>query len=145
MLSGTLRLSILLAPALSGLASASRLEIEHTSSLHGHAQESALLFEPVRAALDALTSRPSCYRNATLMLIHDCHSIANDLTEDKKAEYAVALTLCELNTAGVEGPPSCLQGSFQAALCLRSLESKMQWWTSYSGYYRDVWTWPRPH
>ncbi|ORY81450.1 Tht1-like nuclear fusion protein-domain-containing protein [Protomyces lactucae-debilis] len=130
---------ILLDLMISCIAVAPRSDIEHISPQATDAKaDTAVLFAPIHDMLQSLVMRPSCFRNATLRLIDDCKSIAMELDEAKKAEYAVALTICELNTAGVEGPPACSPPEYQAALCLRSLESRMQWWTSYSGYYRDV-------
>ena len=68
--------------------------------------------------------------------------------DDLKSVYATRLAICELRSAGAPIPPKC--ESFAPALnndkgkaydkgdnrdlshCLKSLESRPQWWTSYS-------------
>ncbi|MCJ1313156.1 hypothetical protein MMC25_006833 [Agyrium rufum] len=108
-----------------------------------------------RKAVELLTSMqsaPTCNRVATATLLTSCQSIDGsgpnheDTLETVKATYAAQLALCELRNAGAETPSQCkilpATASFitpdssmnrrQLTNCLRSLESRPQWWTSYS-------------
>ena len=101
-----------------------------------------------------MQSAPSCNRRATSSLLASCQSIegpsssAEIKLDDLRSAYATMLAICELRSAGAPLPPDC--GSFSMVLdsdqskaydnhdkrnlnlCLKSLESRPQWWTSYS-------------
>ena len=98
----------------------------------------------------------SCNRLATSTLLGSCQSIdgsnqnAEVSLEDVRSVYAAQLAMCEIVSAGSAIPQTCksLASSLgtefhqisgfksirrdQLGLCLQSLESKPQWWTSYS-------------
>ncbi|BFZ56586.1 hypothetical protein PYCC9005_003633 [Savitreella phatthalungensis] len=74
-------------------------------------------------------------------MLHGCASDSNEnLDEHAKARFAIELTLCELNLARADPPNSCLQldSTDQVATCIAELETRPQFWTSFSGYFRDV-------
>ena len=99
---------------------------------------------------------PSCNRLATSTLLDSCQSIdgsnnnAGVSLEDVRSVYAAQLAMCEIVSAGSAVPQTCkslatslgtdihqISGfksirRYQLGLCLQSLESKPQWWTSYS-------------
>lgn len=99
---------------------------------------------------------PSCNRLAASTLLESCQTIdgsirdAEDFLEDMRSVYAARLAMCEIVSAGSTVPQPCksldvspgtnvhqTSGSKnirrdQLGLCLQSLESKPQWWTSYS-------------
>ena len=99
---------------------------------------------------------PSCNRLAASTLLDSCHTVdgsarnAEDSLEDIRSVYAAQLAICEIVSAGSAVPQTCksLDASpgtnihqtsgftsirrDQLGLCLQSLESKPQWWTSYS-------------
>lgn len=99
---------------------------------------------------------PSCNRLAASTLLDSCHAVdgskndAENTLEDVRSVYAAQLAMCEISSAGSGIPQECksLDISSQAKihqtngfkyiwkdqlnLCLHSLESKPQWWTSYS-------------
>ncbi|CCJ31104.1 unnamed protein product [Pneumocystis jirovecii] len=93
-------------------------------------------FMPMLETLHLLSRKPSCFRFSVSSLISTCEKLDSDLHEDEKLAFAVRLTLCELDTAHVEVPETCRQKNFQK--CVKELETRPQWWTSYSGYFRDV-------
>ena len=106
--------------------------------------------------LSSLQGSPSCNRIATSTLLDSCHSLdgtkknAEDSLESVRSVYAAQLAICEIVSAGSTVPQTCksldtssetnihqIRGSNtirreQLGLCLQSLESKPQWWTSYS-------------
>ena len=99
---------------------------------------------------------PSCNRLAALTLLDSCQTIdgsdpnAEDFLEDMRSVYAARLAMCEIVGAGSAVPPPCKSLDVssgttvhqtsgiknirrdQLGQCLQSLESKPQWWTSYS-------------
>ena len=100
--------------------------------------------------LESLQSAPTCNKLATSSLLSSCQSIEistpdqGSLLEGIKATYAAQLALCELRNVGAEPPEQCSLMAFddgtpnidlhsaELRACLRSLESRPQWWTSYS-------------
>ena len=106
--------------------------------------------------LSSMQSSPSCNRLAALTLLDSCQTIdgsdpnAEDFLEDMRSVYAARLAMCEIVGAGSSVPPPCKSLDVssganvhqtsgiktirrdQLGLCLQSLESKPQWWTSYS-------------
>ena len=106
--------------------------------------------------LSSMQSAPSCNRLAALTLMNSCQSIegSNPNSEasldDIRSIYAAQLAMCEIESAGSDIPQSCarlahhpesktpLSDSLklipkgQLSRCLQSLESRPQWWTSYS-------------
>ncbi|MCJ1354189.1 MAG: hypothetical protein MMC33_004176 [Icmadophila ericetorum] len=104
--------------------------------------------------LESMQSAPSCNRIATSRLLKSCQLIEGPSAnteaaiEDVRAVYAAQLAICEVRSAGAQIPTHCdlilptdeeIQPSFrnapagrELAQCLQSLESRPQWWTSYS-------------
>ncbi|CAD6580993.1 MAG: hypothetical protein ASARMPREDX12_000330 [Alectoria sarmentosa] len=106
--------------------------------------------------LSSMQASPSCNRLAASTLLDSCHTIdgsirnAEESLEDVRSVYAAQLAMCEIVSAGSAVPQACKSldvspgtnvhqtGGFknirrdQLGLCLQSLESKPQWWTSYS-------------
>ena len=87
------------------------------------------------------------------MLLDSCHSIegsghdVDTSAEDLQSIYAAQLAVCEIGSADSIKPQSCNSLSMMAKdkskglksirketlrQCLKSLESRPQWWTSYS-------------
>ena len=100
--------------------------------------------------LESMQSAPTCNKLATSNLLSSCQSIEGSSPdrgsslEGIKAAYAAQLALCELRNVGAEPPEQCRLVVFDNGTadlnlnsaelrdCLRSLESRPQWWTSYS-------------
>ena len=100
--------------------------------------------------LDSMQSAPTCNKLATSSLLSSCQSLEGSAQsqdsslEGIKAVYAAQLALCELRNVGAEPPEQCRSVAFDVSTvdidihsakfraCLRSLESRPQWWTSYS-------------
>lgn len=85
-----------------------------------------------------------CFRAATVALHDGCNSLSYDSVENM--EYALMLTFCELGSAKWKLPKVCFEISedFSKATrnkvkqCVKRLSDTPQTWTSYSGYFRDV-------
>ena len=106
--------------------------------------------------LSAMQGSPSCNRVAASTLLDSCHSIdgsrqdAELSFEDAKSIYAAQLAMCEIVSAESSIPHCCRalvpvldskvhrsapQESIRKghlSQCLQTLESRPQWWTSYS-------------
>lgn len=87
------------------------------------------IFKTVHALFDSLSRRSGCFNRATRELISECADLSSDVHESLKGKYAIALTLCELSSAGLTGPSAC-QSTYterDTARCILALESKPQW------------------
>lgn len=103
--------------------------------------------------LASIQASPSCNRVAASTLLDSCHSIegsepdAEASIEDYRSIYAAQLAMCEIESVNSVKPQSCDQLVTMAkgkskglrkirkdrlSQCLQSLESRPQWWTSYS-------------
>ncbi|KAL1931605.1 hypothetical protein VTP01DRAFT_9748 [Rhizomucor pusillus] len=91
--------------------------------------------------LQALQSKNDyCFKAATKSLEKGCQSLT--IKQEKKIQYALQLTLCELATASIPIPLICREaaqgGDVDAEDCISRLANIPQTWTSYSGYFRDA-------
>ena len=106
--------------------------------------------------LSSIETSPSCHRLATSTLLDSCQSIdgskhdSETIFDDTRSIYAAQLAVCEIQSANSNVPPSCeilatnrkmgilrksgvsVVPKTQLSHCLQSLESRPQWWTSYS-------------
>ncbi|PGH35603.1 hypothetical protein GX50_01584 [[Emmonsia] crescens] len=134
-------------------------EADLPSLLHAQSTQHGEVFYNAIKLLDSMRSSPSCNRLAATNLILSCQSIGGDDGNQKdnlsdsldnvKSLFAARLAVCELIGAGAATPEQCspiftshpkylhlseddqIQPS-QLEPCLKSLESRPQWWTSYS-------------
>ncbi|OUM68832.1 hypothetical protein PIROE2DRAFT_57804 [Piromyces sp. E2] len=84
------------------------------------------------------TSKEDCFQNSIKTLKYGC--LEMELDDNKKMEYAVELTLCELTSANISIPTECQnnQKIKNMAKCVETISRYNQLWTSYSGYFKDV-------
>lgn len=109
--------------------------------------------------LNSMRSSPSCHQLAASRLIVSCQSVTGQgssirdftILDKVKSLYSARLGICELREAGAAVPSECSPlftpqvrdprstrcdlgdvCSYQLDSCLKVLESKPQWWTSYS-------------
>ena len=105
--------------------------------------------------LSSLEATPACGRVATAGLLTSCQEIdgakkdAELWVQNLKSTYAAQLAICEISETGSSVPQACQEiairyaspikstkvsktGSRQIGECLQALETKPQWWTSYS-------------
>ncbi|CAG8524561.1 3007_t:CDS:10, partial [Gigaspora rosea] len=74
--------------------------------------------------------------DAALILKHGCRNI--DISDNDKIKYAVLLTMCEIATANLVAPMECNDIVQDVGTCVEALARIPQLWTSYSGYFREV-------
>ncbi|KIY70868.1 hypothetical protein CYLTODRAFT_441713 [Cylindrobasidium torrendii FP15055 ss-10] len=83
--------------------------------------------------------RSDCFRNAAIAIQVRCTDLEMDETE--RVHAAISMTLCELRTAKHLSPPlECTVASLSDDLggCVEALSRSAQFWSSYSGYLREV-------
>ncbi|KAF8189975.1 hypothetical protein K438DRAFT_1592842 [Mycena galopus ATCC 62051] len=100
------------------------------------------------AALDNYSRRPDCFRRVAGNIRLRCGEL--DMNEDERVRAAISMTLCELATAthhsiplecasfAVDSEPAQVQGD-----CVDALSRSAQFWSSYSGYLREVRKYPQ--
>ncbi|PGH08205.1 hypothetical protein GX51_01359 [Blastomyces parvus] len=134
-------------------------ETDLPSLLHAQNNQHSEVFSEAIKILASMKSSPSCNRLAATNLILSCQSLGGDDGAQKdglsdsldklKSLFAARLAVCELIGAGAAIPEQCspiliahqtyrhpngddpVQSS-RLEPCLKSLESRPQWWTSYS-------------
>ncbi|KAJ7637056.1 hypothetical protein FB45DRAFT_742661, partial [Roridomyces roridus] len=84
----------------------------------------------VAVALDNYSRRPDCFRRVAAQIRLRCGELETD--EDERVKAAISMTLCELATATHHAVPLECK-SFTVAL-----SRSAQFWSSYSGYLREV-------
>ncbi|KAF5380050.1 hypothetical protein D9615_006138 [Tricholomella constricta] len=99
-----------------------------------------------REALDGYARRPDCFRTAAGLIRSHCAQL--DMHENERVNAAISMTLCELATAKHHSIPlECvpfslnsdfLQTSPRQGECVDALSRSAQFWSSYSGYLREV-------
>ena len=127
-----------------------------TASLQPRLGDDESVYRDALQIIASLEASPSCSRIATTLLLKSCRSMdgskqdAENKFDDVKSIYAAQLAICEIANAGLSIPQSCnalapskfAKASNLEALkqptktsigqCLQALESRPQWWTSYS-------------
>ena len=96
--------------------------------------------DQVLADITTLRQRSTCFEDASIGMLHACSHSDVGIDETSKARYAIDLTRCELQLAKTPAPAACYDPAHPAALdqCLIALQASPQFWTSFSGYFRDV-------
>lgn len=117
--------------------------IRRSQTVTGHASEGLFqdgLLTPVLHRFDAHAFDTGCFTTASREIYVECEHLNFDEYEVQRSSYAVQLTLCELSVAGITPPVQCQlsreEGDLRA--CLYELELRPQWWTTFSGYFRDA-------
>ncbi|TFK41551.1 hypothetical protein BDQ12DRAFT_388968 [Crucibulum laeve] len=98
-------------------------------------------------ALEKYSNRPDCFRRAAKSIRTRCAELEMDETE--RVNAAIAMTLCEVATAKHHSfPLECIPFSSENApkntdaqaqgTCVDALARSAQFWSSYSGYLREV-------
>ncbi|KAF9028175.1 hypothetical protein BDZ89DRAFT_1015250, partial [Hymenopellis radicata] len=95
--------------------------------------------------LQETARRSDCFRHAAASIRVRCSDL--DMDQDERVSAAISMTLCELGTAKHLSPPlECSQYAVNAdrsnrrdqGNCVEALSRSAQFWSSYSGYLRDV-------
>lgn len=100
-------------------------------------------------SLEHYTRRPDCFRKAAGVIRTHCGQL--DMSEGERINAAISMTLCELATATHHSTPlECVSFSLDSVLyqqppnprlqgeCVDALSRSAQFWSSYSGYLREV-------
>ncbi|EIN08791.1 hypothetical protein PUNSTDRAFT_67835, partial [Punctularia strigosozonata HHB-11173 SS5] len=104
-------------------------------------------------ALEAYDRRPDCFARSSRHIRTRCGEA--EMTEDERTRAAIHLTLCEINTARhISYPLECAPFSPESlasqdvskdakegapqARCVEALSRSAQFWSSYSGYLREI-------
>ncbi|KAJ7148094.1 hypothetical protein C8R43DRAFT_1194866 [Mycena crocata] len=99
------------------------------------------------AALESYSRHPDCFRRVAGNIRQRCGE--QEMDEDERVKAAISMTLCEIATAthhslplecisftvDSDSPPIQIQGE-----CVDALSRSAQFWSSYSGYLREVHT-----
>ncbi|GLB39285.1 putative tht1-like nuclear fusion protein [Lyophyllum shimeji] len=93
--------------------------------------------------------RPDCFRRAASLIRSHCAQL--DMNENERVNAAISMTLCELATAKHHSVPlECVPFSVESNIsehspisrmqgeCVDALSRSAQFWSSYSGYLREV-------
>ncbi|KAI1798068.1 hypothetical protein LXA43DRAFT_876046 [Ganoderma leucocontextum] len=99
-------------------------------------------------SLDSYAKKPDCFRRAASMLQTRCGDLETD--ENQRVRAAISMTLCEIATGEHASPPLECE-SFRSdsndlyathppsdRKCVSALSRSAQYWSSYSGYLREV-------
>nr|GAT54796.1 RING finger protein [Mycena chlorophos] len=96
-------------------------------------------------ALDKYSKRPDCFRRVAARIRLRCEDLETD--EDERVSAAIAMTVCEVATATHYSLPlECVSFAVDAepprnlnhGECVDALSRSAQFWSSYSGYLREV-------
>jgi hypothetical protein len=84
---------------------------------------------------DSLLPNTNCIRAAVSRLLPSCQQTLN---AHQRTFYSIQLSVCEFEAAGISYPNYCHSSELDVLHCSQTLESRPQWWTSFSGNYRLV-------
>lgn len=97
-------------------------------------------------ALERYTRRPDCFRRVAGAIRTRCGEL--DMDEDERINAAISMTLCEIATAKhyslpLECRPFSPEGKDPRdprtrSECVDALSRSAQFWSSYSGYLREI-------
>lgn len=76
----------------------------------------------------------TCLKQVVKELTPECK--LTSVNDSQRMMFAAQLAVCEFQASNVDFPEICLGGF--AAECVKKLETRPQWWTTYSGYYKLV-------
>ena len=127
---------------------------------NAHASRDEGFFEEAKKRLAVMQTSSTCKRIATIKILTTCENLridSDDIDEDLETVqnlYAAHLAICELEGASTkltqhcrlplpsnaEDIPQVLESQRRDDLrvCIAALQSKPQWWTSYSNNRRDA-------
>ncbi|KAF3101356.1 hypothetical protein TWF569_009883 [Orbilia oligospora] len=99
-------------------------------------------YEDSLALINSLNLPHSClYSSLTESIIEKCSVSPTVLDGEEKNFFATKLAICELSSANVDYPRECrgnIQSSKELNKCIKRLETRAQWWTSWSNCIQSV-------
>ncbi|KAI0646444.1 hypothetical protein C8Q79DRAFT_670111 [Trametes meyenii] len=101
-------------------------------------------------SLEKYSAKPDCFRKAASFIRVTCGEL--ETREDERVKAALFMTLCEIATAESHSPPmECIPFQLSRGAprstnhvgsshgkCVEALSRSAQYWSSYSGYLREV-------
>ncbi|KAF8341875.1 hypothetical protein F5887DRAFT_361900 [Amanita rubescens] len=100
-------------------------------------------------AIEKPHHKTDCFLRVSSTIRARCHQ--DHMPEDERIHAAISMTLCELATANYQSPPlECASFSLDAQTagmaathrlqrdCVEALSRSAQFWSSYSGYLREI-------
>ncbi|KAH8097037.1 hypothetical protein BXZ70DRAFT_1009361 [Cristinia sonorae] len=120
-----------------------RADSQHTSAARSSTQEiETMILHAERIQL--YSRRPDCFQRVTGTIKEQCGEL--ELNEEERIKAAISMTLCELKTALHSPPMECSSfvssinsdDPFDPKTCVEALSRSAQYWSSYSGYLREV-------
>ena len=88
------------------------------------------------STLASLQRKPTCYRTAATSVIHHCRSLSSDIPDPDRIQFAIKLTICELDL--IAQTPATCRLETQWKECVKVLATRDHWWTTFSGNLREV-------
>ncbi|KAI5956755.1 KAR5 [Candida jiufengensis] len=84
--------------------------------------------------------KDECSQNALKQLPSQCSQGIETLSPSQQKEIALELSICEFENAGIDYPLNCNEQIRKLSIdqCIKSLENSPQFWTTYSGNYRNI-------
>ncbi|KAI0342308.1 hypothetical protein BDW22DRAFT_1357628 [Trametopsis cervina] len=97
--------------------------------------------------LESYEHKPDCFRRAASSIRVQCSEL--DMHEEQRVQAAITMTICELATAKHTPPLECTpiisaegifvsSSSMRIDTCVEALSRSAQYWSSYSGYLREI-------
>ncbi|ODV81784.1 Tht1-like nuclear fusion protein, partial [Suhomyces tanzawaensis NRRL Y-17324] len=102
-----------------------------------------LLFIQLTIAIKLLDSSVAsvCVQKSLQPILPACLSQGiESLDPNLRKILAIKLALCEFQNAGILYPSACNHLDEELELCIENLEKSPQYWTTFSGYYREIQT-----
>ncbi|EPX74963.1 nuclear membrane protein [Schizosaccharomyces octosporus yFS286] len=93
-------------------------------------------FESLASVYHTLSRKPTCYQSTAFSLMSACEVLNTELSMDERIDYAIRLTICDLEHAQISVPYECKRESHSS--CLKKLESVSSWWISFASHYHDI-------
>lgn len=92
--------------------------------------------------ISSLRIPESClYSTLTKDLIQQCKKQPQNMDGIHKITFATKLAICEFKAAGIHYPKECkdnLHHEWETRKCVRKLEYKPQWWTTWSNCLQNI-------
>ncbi|KAI0684130.1 hypothetical protein BC835DRAFT_1293916, partial [Cytidiella melzeri] len=90
--------------------------------------------------------KPDCFAHVAKSIRIQCGDL--DLNEDEQVRAPISMTICELAAAKHTPPLECMSvnakqpaeatPTLQHGACVEALSRSAQYWSSYSGYLREI-------
>ncbi|WBW71917.1 nuclear membrane protein involved in karyogamy Tht1 [Schizosaccharomyces osmophilus] len=93
-------------------------------------------FDSLASVYHTLSRKPTCYQSTAFSLMSACEVLNTELSLDERIDYAIRLTICDLEHAQIPVPYECKRESQSS--CLKQLESVSSWWISFASHYHDI-------